>query len=215
MTPRLAPQRVALAAVPAALVLGGCAERRLVTAPGSTPSTATWTAVWTAGALVAVVVGVLLTLPAWRSRGLPRLAVVVLTAQTGAVLVGGVVLAAVGFRSRQLLDQPLDEAPAVALLRLSRVDGDAGFLTLMVVTVVVLTALFATVSAMAAQMAAGSSTLERTIASGLLAVELGAAALAVVLVVLGERTWLTVAGTALFPLLAVATATCWPSRSPA
>lgn len=198
-----------------ALALGGCAERRLISAPDSSPSATTWAAVWLAGALAAAVVGVLLTLPAWRSRVGARLSVTVLTIQTGAVLVTGVVLAAAALRSRQLLDQPIDAEPAVALLRLSRVDGDASFLALMVLIVTVLSALVATISAVAAQMAAGTDRIERSIASALLAIELGVAGFAVVLVVLGERGGLALAGAALFPVLAAATVTCWPHHTPA
>ena len=65
-----------------ALALSGCAERRLVAGPADRPTATTWATVWLAGALAALVVGVLLTLPAWRRRRGARTAVVVLTATT-------------------------------------------------------------------------------------------------------------------------------------
>lgn len=215
-----APRRVRsgvgglLGLVALAWLTGGCAERRLITRPASAPGTATWFAVWVAGVLAALVLGVLITLPAWRGRGGARLAVAVLTVQTGAVAVTGVVLAAVGVRSWQLLGQPVDAEPAIALVRLSRIDGDTAFLAAMVVVVVVLSALLGTLTAVAAQLAAGTDPLERSLASALLAIELGASGYAIVRLALGAHGLPYVATALAFPVLAVALGTCWPRYHP-
>lgn len=199
-----------IGAVGVALLTGGCAERRLITRPEATPSTATWTAVWVAGALVAIVLGVLITLPAWRARGGARLATAVLTLQAGAVAVTGVVLAAIGVRNWQLIGRESDAEPAIALVRLSGVDGDTAFLAVMVLIVVVLSALLATLTAVAARLAAGTDPLERSLASALLTIELGGSGYAIVRLVLGAHGLPYLATALTFPVLAVAMATCWP-----
>lgn len=216
MRARLRTERmVVLLGLPAlAALTGGCAERGLITRTGSAPSTVTWTAVWVAGALAATVIGVLLTLPAWRARGGARLAVAVLAVQAGAVAVGGVVLAAVGVRSWLLIGEPVNAKPDIALLRLSRVDGDTAFLAIMVVVVLTLSALLVTLMAATAQLAASTDPLERSLASALLAIELGASGYGIARLVLGAHG-LPYLGTALaFPVLAAAFATCWPRYHP-
>ncbi|MGH9275907.1 MAG: hypothetical protein ACRDZU_14780, partial [Acidimicrobiales bacterium] len=187
----------------AAMALSGCAERRLVTEPSSTPSTATWTIVWAAGIVAALVVGVLLTLPAWRVRSGARVAVAVLTAQVGAVVVAGTVLGAAAIRTWQLIDRPPDD-PATALLRLSRVDGDTAFFALVVLLVVLAASLVATVTAVAARFAAGADPVERSIACAVLAIELGGAAYALVRLVLGAHGWPYLGGALAFPPIAIA-----------
>lgn len=203
---------VALAGV--ALWAGGCAERGLVTRPDRAPGAVTWTAVWVAGVAAALVVGVLLTLPVWRERRGARLAAVVLTAQTGAVVVVGTVLAAVGVRSWQLMDRPLDAEPASALLRLSRVDGDTGFLALMVLVTVTTSGLFATVTALAARFAAGDNRLKRSVATAVLGLELAGSGYAVVRLALGDRGWPYLGAALVFPVLAAALVACWPRPTP-
>jgi hypothetical protein len=168
--------------------------------------------VWIAGGLAAIVVGLLLTLPAWRRRGGARLAVALLTAQTGAVVVTGVVLVGVAVRSWQLIDRPVDAAPAAGLLRLSRVDGDTAFFALMVLLTVVLAGLVATLTALAARFAAGTDPLERSIASAVLVVEVGGCAYAIVSLLLGAHGWPYVAGALATPLVVVALVACWPRR---
>ncbi len=210
------PRRPATRAIVATAVgltglsLTGCAERGLVAGPSSTPSTLTWGAVWTGAALAAVVVGVLLTLPAWQTRTGARLAVTVLSVQTGAVVVTGSVLLAVAARTWQLLDRPVDAEPATALLRLSRIDGDTAFLALIVLLVAVLTALGAGLTALATRFAAGTDVLERSIACALLALELGVSGFAVVRLLTGAQGWAYVAGAVAFPCLAIAFGACWP-----
>jgi hypothetical protein len=193
-----------------ALALGGCAERRLVAAPETTPSTVTWVAVCVAGVLVAALAGVLATLPVWRARGGRRLAAVVLAAQVGVVLVGGAVLTGVAVRSGQLIDTPVDEQAAGSLVRLSRVDGDAAFFVLMAVALVVLTIVVGTVLALAARFAASDQPLERWLACCLLAVEVGLCGFAAIRLGLGDRGWPYLGPALALPILAAALATCWP-----
>ncbi len=200
-------------AVAIALLTGGCAERQLVSRPVSPPGTGTWVAVWLAGGLAAAVIGVLLTLPAWERRGGARVAVTVFAAQTGAVVVTGTVLAAVAVRSWQLIDQPVDAAPVSALLRLSRIDGDAAFLLLMVMVTIVLTGLLATLLALAARFAAGSDLLERSIASAVLAAEAAGSAYALVRLALGAHGWPFLGGALALPAIVAALTACFPRRA--
>lgn len=208
-----ARRRLAFAGVAAWVLLGsGCAERRLVAQPSSPPGASTWTAVWVAGGLAAVVVGLLLTLPAWRQRGGARLAVAVLTAQTGTVVVTAALLAGAAIRSWQLIDRPADAAPATTLLRLSRIDGDTAFFALMVLLTVVVAGLVATLTALAARFAAGTDPMERAIASAVLAVEIGGCGYAVVRLLLGAHGWPYLAGALASPLIGLALVACWPRR---
>lgn len=193
-----------------AVLSGGCAERELVSRPEVPPGTGTWVAVWLAGGLAAVVTGVLLTLPVWERPGAPRVATAVLALQTGGVVITGTVLAAVAFRGRQLIDQPPGTAPVSSLLRLSRIDGDAGFLAAMVVVTVVTTGLLATLLALATRFAAGTDVLERSIASALLAVEASGSGYAVVRLALGAHGWPFLGGALALPVVVVALASCLP-----
>jgi len=196
----------------AALLLGGCAERRIVAGPDSPPGAGAWLAVWVAGALCAAVAGILLTLPAWQERRGARVTVTVLTIQTGAAAVVSALLAGVAIRSWQLVDRPPDAPPAAALLRLSRIDGDGSFYALMVLLVAVLGASAVTVSALAARFAASDDLLERRLACGILAAELGGATFLAVRLALGDRGWPPLAGTLALPVLAAALFACWPPR---
>jgi hypothetical protein len=199
----------------AALALsGGCAERGIISRPDTPPSALAWAAVWLAGVLAALIIGVLLTLPAWRARGGARLAVTFLTLQTGAVAVTGTVLAAVSVRSWQLIGRSPDAHPAVALVRLSGVDGDTAFFAIMTVAAAVLTVLLVTLTSMATQLAAGSDPLERSVASALLAIELGGSGYAIVRLALGAHGLPYLTSALAFPLLVVAFATCWPRQAP-
>lgn len=199
---------LALAAV--AMSAGGCAERGLVTRPDRAPGPGTWTAVWVAGTVAALVVGVLLTLPALRERGGARLAAAILSVQTGTVVVAGTVLTAVGVRSWQLMDRPLDAEPAAALVRLSRVDGDTAFLALMVIVTVATCGLVATITALAARFAAGTDVLERSVACTVLGVELAGSGYAIARLALGDRGWPYLGSGLAFPVLVAALVSCWP-----
>jgi hypothetical protein len=196
------------------LVLSGCAERRLVTAPTTAPTTSTWAVVWAAGIAAALVIGVLLTLPAWRTGGGARLAVAVLTAQAGAVAVSATVLAGVAIRTWQLIDREPTE-PATALLRLSRIDGDTQYFSLVLLLLALSAALVTTITALAARFAAGSDPLERWLACAVVILEIGGAAYALVRLVLGEGGWPYLGGALALPVLGLALISCWPRGSAA
>lgn len=203
--------RTCLAAVLGALVVGsGCAERQLVTRPEAQPSSATWAAVAIAAVLAAGVIGILLTLPAWRARTGARLAVAVLSAFTGAVVLGGAALVGTAVRSWQLVDRPIEAAAEPALVRLSAVDGDTGFFALMVLVTVVLTGLVATLLAIAARWAATDDRLGRILACVVLAllaiVGLGSA----VMVAAGSSAWPYLTLTVATPLVVAALLSCRP-----
>ncbi|MEO7427997.1 MAG: hypothetical protein ABIY48_01320 [Acidimicrobiales bacterium] len=196
-----------------ALLSGGCAERGLITRPDTQPGGGTWAAVWVAGVLAAVLAGALLTLPAWRSRAGARLAVGVLALQAGGVTVVGAVLVGVAVRSWQLVGHPADAAPSIALFRLSRIDGDTAFFALMAASALVVGILLLALIAAAARLAAGSDPMERSMASALLAIEMGASGWATVRLLLGARGLPFLLPALAFPVLGVAFATCWPRRS--
>ena len=201
-----------LALVSVALA-GGCAERRLTAGPGSPPSTGTWTLVWIAGALAAVVTGVLLTLPAWRERRGARLAVAVLTLQTGAVAVTGVVLVGVAMRTGQLLERAPDAAASVALVRLSSVDGDADLFSLFVLLLVIGGAPLVMLLGLCTRFAAGDDAVERSSAFALLAIQVGGASYAAVRLLLGSSGLPYLLPTVLLPVLVAAAVSAWPSRA--
>lgn len=192
------------------VALSGCAERRLVTKPATPPTTGTWIAVWIAGAVIAVVAGGLLTLPVWRERGGSRVATAVLALQAGALAVAGAVLTGVAVRGWQLIERPESAAPAGALLRLSRLDGDTAYLALMVLFVVVVTALLVTLSALAARFAASTDVLERSIACAVLAVEVAGAAYATARLLRGAHGWPYLGSALALPVFFVAFLTAWP-----
>lgn len=193
------------------VVASGCAERQLVTQPEVPPSTATWAAVAVAAILTAGVIGVLLTLPAWRRRSGARLAVAVLSTYTGAVVLGGATLVATAVRSWQLVDRPVEAAAEPALVRLSAVDGDTGFFALMVLVTAALTALVATLLALSARWAATDDRLGRILACLALAllviVGLGAAGM----VAAGSSAWPYLTLALATPLLVAALLGCRPA----
>jgi hypothetical protein len=195
------------------LASSGCAERRLVTEPETAPGTTTWAVVTIAAVLAALVLGVLLTLPAWRARTGARLAVAVLAAHVGAVVLGGVVLAGTALRSWQLVDRPVEAAAEPALVRLSSVDGDGAFFALMLLVIVALTALVACLLVLAARWAATDDVVGRVIASivlGLLVlVGIGSA----VTLIAGSEAWPHVVAASATPVSATAVVTCWPRRT--
>lgn len=203
---------LALALPTLTLVGGGCAERGLITRPTSPPSGVAWAAVWLAGALASVVLGLLLTLPAWRARGGARVATAVLGVQSGTVAVIGIVLTGVALRSWQLVGHAADAPPATALVRLSRVDGDQAFFALMVIGVTVLSALLVVLTASAAQLAAATDPGQRLIASAVLAVELAGAGYMGVRLLLGSRGLPYALSGMAIPVLGLALASCWPRR---
>lgn len=204
-------RRLALSGLVAAtLVVGGCARRQLVTAPDPAPTATTWTVVWVAAALAAIVLGVVLTRPAWRAASGARVAVAVLSAHAGAAVVGSAVLIGAAVRSWQLMEQAPDAGPAPALLRLSRVDGDTAFFVLMILVVVILGALLTLLLVLAARFAASDDVVQRGIACTVIAVEILAAGYAIARVIQGADAWPYLAGATQVPLTIAAFIACWP-----
>ena len=194
------------------LALGGCAERGVISEPTGSPSAATWVIVWLAGIVAALLIGVLLTLPVWQRQRGARLAVAVLTVQAGAAAVVGAVLTGVAVRSWQLVDAEQEEL-AVSLVRLSRVDGDAAFLLQMALLMGAVTLLATALSAACARLAARAEWPERTMASALLAVELGMAGYLTVRLAIGDRGLPYLGGALALPVLVAALLACVPRRT--
>jgi len=204
-------RRAALAAAAAAvLVLGGCAEREVVAAPAEPPGTGTWVAVWVAGLLAAALWALHLTRPCWPRPAGSRLATAVLALQAGAATVVGAGLVGYALRCWQLVDRPLDEPPATALVRISRIDGDGDLFALFVLAIVLLGGLLVAVLALAARMAAGTDRLERCLVVGLLGVEIAGATTLAVLHVAGFGGWPFRSGLLALPVLVAAFAAAWP-----
>lgn len=198
-------------ALAAAVLIGGCAERDLLTAPSSDPGAGTWLAVAIAALVAALVWGALLTLPVWRGRPSAPLAAGLLAATAGGVVVGATVLAGVAARSWQLLDREASAAPEEALLRLSSSDGDTAFYALMVLTVVALAGLLVALLAVAARWAAGDDPVGRVVACIVLGVQVLVGVGSAVMLALGSEAWPYVLLTATTPLAAAALRTCWPA----
>lgn len=222
--PRLtAPGRRGLLASGAvgALALGGCAERAVVAAPGTRPGTGTWVAVWVAGALAAVVLGVLLTLPCWSERSsasssrAARFVAAVLALQAGVAAVVGILLVGFALRSWQLVERSLEEPPATALVRISRIDGDGALFALIVLTLVLLGGLAVGLLAMGARMAVSEDRLERWVLVAFLGAEVLGAAVLAVLHLIGFGGWPYRSGLVALPILAAAFALAWPRSRPA
>lgn len=199
----------------AALLAGGCAERRLVAAPAERPGTGAWVLVWVAGVLAAVVAGVLLTLPLWRGapRRRPPVAAALLAIQAGAAAVVATLLAGLAVRSWQLIERPADRPPAAALVRISRIDGDTALFSLFVLTIVVLGGLLVALLALGARLSASPDRIDRWIAWGLLVVEVLAAGALAGLHLAGFGGWPFRAGLLALPVLAVALVAAWPPRT--
>ena len=208
MTSRRARPAWALAA---AVLISGCAERDLLTAPSSDPGAGTWLAVGMGALVAALVWGGLLTLPVWRGRPSAPLAAGVLAGTAGGVVVAAAVLAGVAVRSWQLLDREASAAPEHALLRLSGSDGDTGFYALMVLTVVALAGLVVTLLALAARWAAGDDPAGRVVACIVLGVQVLVGVGSAVMLALGSEAWPYVVLAASAPLAAAALRTCWPA----
>lgn len=190
--------------------LAGCADRQLITSPRGAPGAGTWVAVWVALVLVTVVIGALLTLPAWRSPSGARLAVAVFTIEAGAAAATGLVLAGIAARSWQILGRTAGTPPADALLRLSGADGDRAFFAIMFLATLTIAAVVGVLAAAGARLAGSADPLQRAVASGILAAQAGGAAYAIVRLIIGANGLPYVIPAFAFPILVVAFATCWP-----
>lgn len=192
----------------------GCAERGLASGPVSPPGTATWIAVGVAAVAAALVLAALVVLPHRRSGG-SVLAAGLLASQAGATVVGAAVLIGAAVRSGQLVDRPAGAEQAASLLRLTGLDGgDTGFFRLLAVLTVLLGGLLVVVLVLAARFAAETDPRERVIACSVLVLEALLSSVAVVLVVLGDRSLPVVVSAAALPVLVAATMSCWPRSRP-
>jgi hypothetical protein len=205
----------AVAITACAALLGGCADRGVVSGPSSSPTASTWAAVVVAMVLATVVLAALIALPAMRPGG-AKVAAWVLALQAGGVAVGGAIVIGAAVRSEQLVDRPPDAEQAASLLRLTALDGNAGFFTLVALLVAVVGGLLVAVLAIAARFAADIDTVERVLASALLGLEVLASVTCGVLVALGFRHTGFVLPALALPALVVAAWSAWPKApSPA
>ncbi len=199
------------AATAASVVLGGCADRGLASAPSSSTGAGTWAAVAAAAVLVVVVVAALVALPGRDGRDGARLAEAVLALQAGAVALGTAVVVGAAVRSDQLITREPGAEQASSLLRLTGLDGgDSGFFPIVAVVSVLLGGLLLVITVLATRFAAGRDPLERALACGLLALESVAAATVAVFLVLGERGLPVVLPALALPVLVAAALTARP-----
>jgi hypothetical protein len=190
-------------------VLGGCADRGLASGPSSTPTTATWAAVTVAAVGAGVVLAALIVLPVMQPGG-SVIGAWVLALQASGVAVAGAIIVGAAVRSEQLLDQP-DTEQAASLLRLTALDGrDTGFFTLIVLVTLVIGGLIIAALVLAARFAADDDPLERSLAAGLLGIEVVWAVACWVLVALGFRHAGFVLPALSLPILVVAAWAAWP-----
>lgn len=197
-----------------AALMGGCAERRLLSEPSSSRGAGTWAAVWVAAALAVVVLGVLLALPAWRERTGARFAVVLLTLQAGATVVGGTLLTGMAIRTWQLIDDPVGTAPRASLLRLSSIDGDTSFFALMVLLTVGITTFLTVVTALGARMAGTDDVGQRWVATAILGLEVALSGAACGALLLGVNGLPITLAAFHLPIVAIAFAACLPREQP-
>jgi hypothetical protein len=202
---------LALAAI---VLLAGCGGDDLAARPDPAPGATTWVLVGTAALLVAVIVGVLFTWPAWSARRGSRVASLVLGVQAGLLwLAAGTTLAS-ALRIHQLRGRDPEALPVESLIELGEV-GDRPFTWLLVVSGVLFLVLPAVVVSVAARFATSERGAERVAAAVVLAVQVGvwAALLARFLVVRdpGWSGWLAVFN---LPAVGVALWACWPRWSP-
>jgi hypothetical protein len=191
----------------------GCADRGLVSGPPSSPGAGTWLAVAVAAILASLVLTSLVLLPGRRSVGSP-LTRTVLAGQAGAGLVGVAVLFGAAVQSRRLVARPPEAEQAASLLRLTGLDGgDARFFTLMAATVAVVGILAVLVLVLAARCADDPDPTNRALAATVLVVQAGGGVVALVLVVLGNRSLPFIVPAAALPLVVLSAISGWPRTS--
>ncbi|MET0901768.1 MAG: hypothetical protein ABWZ52_00880 [Acidimicrobiales bacterium] len=193
-------------------VLGSCADRGLASEPPSSPGTATWAVVTVAAVAATAVLGALIVLPAMRPGG-SAIGSWVLALQAGGVAVTSAIIVGAAVRNEQLLDQAPDAEQAASLLRLSALDGrESGFFTLIVLVTVIVGGLLIAALALAARFAADTDRVERSLAAGLLGLEVIGSLTCGVLVALGFRHLGFVLPALALPILVIATVAVWPRR---
>jgi hypothetical protein len=173
-------------------------------------STGDWVAVTAAASVLAIVVGVLGTLPIWTRREGPRVVPALLTLQAGGVLVVGTIATTAAVRSWQLLDRPPGAHVARSLVTVSRIDGDGSLYALIVLTLVAVAVLSAALLLLAARFAATSDPTERTIACAVLGVEIGLCGYGLAACIGGSRSAPAFLSVANLPLAMAAMVVCWP-----
>lgn len=176
-------------------------------------SSGQWLLVCLAALPMAGVVGVLLTWPVWTGgRAGPRLVPALLALHTGVVVVGGTIATAAAVRSWQVVGEP-EERAAAALLDVSRIDGDTSMYALVVLLLVAATALLGLLLAVATRFAASQHTIDRTIASAVLGLELGVSGLGLAFVAGGSRSPVALLAVLHVPVLTAAMVACWPRHA--
>jgi hypothetical protein len=169
-----------------------------------------WVAVTVAASMLAVVVGVLATLPVWTRRDGPRIVPALLTLQAGGVLVVGTIATGAAVRSWQLVDRPPGAHVARSLLTVSHIDGSGSLYALIVLALVAVAGLSATLLLLAARFAATSDPTERTIACAVLGVEIGLCGYGLAACIGGSRSLPALLSVLNLPLAMAAMVACWP-----
>ena len=202
-----------LVAAGLAVALGGCANRGLTSGPPTAPGNGTWMAVTLATVLAGAVLAALIVLPVLRPGG-SLVGSWVLGLQAGGVAVASAIIIGAAVRSEQLLDPAPDAPRAASLLRLSGIDGrNSGFFHLIVLVTLVVGGLLVALFALAARFAADVDPIERSLATGLLGVEVLGSVVAWVLLALGFRHAGFVLPALALPFLVIATRAAWPRHS--
>jgi hypothetical protein len=209
------PRACVLALVAVGVLLtAGCAQRGVTSEPPPGTGGGTWAAVIVAAVAATVVLAALIVLPD-RRRGGSLVASAVLGLQAAGVAVGGAILVGAAIRSEQLLGRPPDAEQAASLLHLTGLDGrDVGFFRLVAGLTIVLGVLLVAVLALAARCAADTDTVERTLASCILATEVVASiTVGVLMIVFDDHSLPYLLPAASLPILVFALVRCWPPRA--
>lgn len=173
-------------------------------------STGSAVAVVAAASVLALVVGVLLTLPVWRGGAGPRLVSALLTVQAGGVLVLGAIATTAAARSWLLVDRDPARAAGSTLISVSRIDGDGSMFALVVLGIVALTGLAAVLLLLGARFAASAHTTERAIACAVLGLEIGLSGYGLAACLNGSRSAAALVAVVNLPLAMAAMIACWP-----
>jgi hypothetical protein len=165
-----------------------------------------------AGAAIAVVIGVLGTLPVWTRAHGRRLVAILLTAQGGGVFVVGAITSGAAVRTWQLVDRPANAHIAPTLITLSRIDGDAHMYALLLLATVAATALTVLLLFVSARFAVTEEPADRWIACTVLGLEIGLCGYGLAAFLTGSRSVPAVLSVINLPLAMAAMVACWPPR---
>ncbi len=139
-----------------------------------------------------------------------RLVPGLLSLHAGAALVVGTVTAAAAVRSWQLVDRDPQQEAASALLDVSRVDGDRALYALLVLLLVATTGCLTLLLAQSARFAATDDGTQRSVACGVLGLEIGLCGLGLARLVIGGVSAPALLAVAHLPVLITAMVLCWP-----